>query len=247
MSAATSTPTPAPGATPRWGRGGASLVPRIGDEFQCSAVQQGTVQASCCFRLPGGFDPRQIHPRLPAPGRRVTAPAQAGAAGFTDVGASGYPLACGLSPSGNRPRQTSTGRLLSGPLAAPEIRDHLRVSRQAAPASSSLVPDQARQQKCGLPALLQDRIPVLLAGFGPRQIECRLSVRGQARSRPPGQARLDLPASGPPGPRACARCVRAALTPLPCGVAPSGNRTLRPSTEGSRAGSSGSANVLTPG
>jgi len=45
-----------------------------------------------------GFDPRQIRPRLPAPGRRVAAPAQAGAAGFTNVGTVAGPLPTGLRP-----------------------------------------------------------------------------------------------------------------------------------------------------
>ena len=50
-------------------------------------------------------------------GRRVAAPAQSGADGFTGVGLGGGPLACGLAPFGNRTRQRSTGPLLSGPLA----------------------------------------------------------------------------------------------------------------------------------
>ena len=50
-----------------------------------------------------GFDPRQVgalprRPRLPAPGRRVAAPAQAGAAGFTNVGTVAGPLPTGLRP-----------------------------------------------------------------------------------------------------------------------------------------------------
>ncbi len=52
--------------------------------------------------FPDGFDPRQVgalprRPRLPAPGRRVLAPAQAGAGGFPSVELRGDPLACGHS------------------------------------------------------------------------------------------------------------------------------------------------------
>ena len=48
-----------------------------------------------------GFDPRQIRPRLPARGRRVTAPAQAGAAGLLASGLGRAPCrrACALRQS----------------------------------------------------------------------------------------------------------------------------------------------------
>jgi len=53
--------------------------------------------------FPDGFDARQVgelpqRPRLPAPGRRVAAPAQAGAAGFTNVRTVAGPLPTGLRP-----------------------------------------------------------------------------------------------------------------------------------------------------
>ena len=267
MSAATSTPTPAPGATPRWGRGGAGLVPRIGDEFQCSAVQQGTVQASCCFRLPGGFDPRQIHPRLP-PG-----PALARSA----FGPDDLPLAD--RPGGPHP--------LAGALPRPprQARPDLQTSAQAdgplpfglrlrAIGPGKRPPDVCfrvlwQRQKSGTISASHGRRPLRLQALSPIRPDSKNAVclppcktvsrfflldLARAKSSvafPSGGRRvLARPArrgwiyrrQAPPGPRACARCVRAALTPLPCGLAPSGNRTLRPSTEGSRAGSSGSAN-----
>ena len=51
--------------------------------------------------LPAGFDPRQIRPRLPDRGRRVTAPAQAGAAGLLASGLGMAPClrACALRQS----------------------------------------------------------------------------------------------------------------------------------------------------
>ena len=49
-----------------------------------------------------GFVPRQIRPRLPAPGRRDRAPAQSGAAGLPSAGPSRTPLALRLAASGNQ-------------------------------------------------------------------------------------------------------------------------------------------------
>jgi len=53
---------------------------------------------------PARFVPRQIGPRLPAPGRRVAAPAQSGAARFPDGRfAAQRLLACGFKPSAKGP------------------------------------------------------------------------------------------------------------------------------------------------
>ena len=158
--------------------------------------------------FPGGFDPRQVgalprRPRLPAPGRRVPAPAQAGAGGFPKVWASGEPLACGLTPFGNRTRQTSTGRLLSAPLGQPPSPIGKASTTARCPAASGRPKtgtrasprcsgnDVSRAPLCFVAALLS------LGGFDPRQIRPRLPAPGRRVPRPPRQARADFPATGP--------------------------------------------------
>jgi len=253
MSAATSTPTPAPGATPRWGRGGASLVPRIGDEFQCSAVQQGTLQASCCFRLLGGFDPRVKSTRacFPAPRSRAVR------SGLTIC--HWQIVRAALTPwqARYRARPGRRGRIYRR--RRKRIPPCLRAFalRQSAPAN---VPRTFAFGSSGS-ARNQGPSPRLTAG-GP------CVFRPCPRSGPTAKMRSACPLARPypgsscwiwpapnrvspfrPGAGAFAPArpgaagftgVRPPRAPR-LGLAPSGNRTLRPSTEGSRAGSSGSA------
>ena len=107
----------------------------------------------------GEFDPRQIHPRLPAPGRRVAAPAQAGAGGFPDLCAGGEPLACGLAPFGNRTRQTSTGRLLSGPLAQnPTFPPHISPRQYSTARNSTPTANRLKAMELTIPASIARRL-----------------------------------------------------------------------------------------
>jgi len=69
----------------------------------CRRLNLKISRASAALTCPVGFDPSQIQPRLPAPWQARSAPAQAGAAGFPAVRASGEPLACGLRPSAIAP------------------------------------------------------------------------------------------------------------------------------------------------
>ena len=119
----------------RWRRFGRSAD----DVHSCIILDMMLLHRLCLHRahpfLLAGFDRRQVgalprRPRLPAPGRRVSAPAQAGATGLLASGlllprpalarsafgpddlpladrpGGPHPLACGLAPCGNRTVKT---------------------------------------------------------------------------------------------------------------------------------------------
>jgi hypothetical protein len=140
---------------------------------------------------------------LPRPPRQARPDLQTSAQAET-------PLPAGLRPPAIGPCEPPPEVRQPGPLAAPKSG-----AISASPAGWSLRRKsfaQFQQFQTDRKNLCADRPnqtarPGLLAGFGPRQIQPRLPVRGQARSRPPGQARPDLPASGvriAPCQRACA-------------------------------------------
>jgi len=75
------------------------------------------------------FDPRQIGSRLPAPGRRVTAPARQARPDFQPTALAGPPLFNGLRPYEQRAGKRSPGAFSCGPKAWP---DHSKEDGRAA-------------------------------------------------------------------------------------------------------------------
>jgi len=75
------------------------------------------------------FDPRQIGPRLPAPGRRASAPARQARPDFQPLALAGPPLFNGLRPYEQRAGKRSPGAFSCGPKACP---DHSKEDGRAA-------------------------------------------------------------------------------------------------------------------
>ncbi|MEY3306504.1 MAG: hypothetical protein RLZZ413_542 [Pseudomonadota bacterium] len=163
MWAATSTPIPAKGATARWGRGRFATMRPPSD-------------------LSGGFDPRQIHPRLPAPGRRVRARPGRRVRLYRRLLSWMAPClrACALRQSDPTNVHwtfafgSSVGARNQGP--SPRLTLGGRCVVRTWPAFGSSSPTEKIR---GAGHLNQTARPVLLGGFDPRQIHLRLPAPGR--------------------------------------------------------------------
>ena len=114
-------------------------------------------------------------------------------------------------PSGNWTLRTSTGGSLAGSSGSAKNQGPSPRRRAGGPCVDRPWPGSSSSSttikiwSADRPNQTARSVP--LAGFGPRQIQPRLPAPGQARSRPPGQARLDTNRPGKritPCPAACA-------------------------------------------